>query len=130
MTIHFQTPPPAALPIERPVALAELFQLLGDKTRLSILMRLADGEWNVSALCRDLNLPQPTVSHHLSLLRINGLVVNRRDGKQVYYSLPGHDSPAGPVLTFRAGGLTVRVSDDAATPQPTARQADAVQAPN
>ena len=113
MSIHFQasadSEPPAVQP--RLEGLAELFQLLGDKTRLSILMRLAEGEWNVSTLCRDLNLPQPTVSHHLSLLRINGLVVNRRDGKQVYYALAGDDQAGGAVLAFRVGALTVRVSD-------------------
>ena len=52
--------------------LANLFRLLSDRTRLNILMLLADGERNVTSLCEQLRLPQPTVSHHLSLLRRGG----------------------------------------------------------
>ena len=62
--------------------LSSLFRLLSDKTRLSILMRLSDGERNVTTLCEELALPQPTVSHHLGLLRMNNVVGNRRHGKQ------------------------------------------------
>jgi DNA-binding transcriptional ArsR family regulator len=69
--------------------LVGLFRLLSDKTRLNILMLLAKGERNVSSLCDELGLPQPTVSHHLGLLRMSNLIANRRDGKQVYYDLNG-----------------------------------------
>ncbi|HEY8667219.1 MAG TPA: metalloregulator ArsR/SmtB family transcription factor [Tepidisphaeraceae bacterium] len=67
--------------------LTSVFRLLSDKTRLNILMLLAHGERNVSSLCAELKLPQPTVSHHLGLLRMSNLIGNRRDGKQVYYEL-------------------------------------------
>ena len=69
--------------------LTNLFQLLSDKTRLRVLMLLADGERNVTALCESLDLPQPTVSHHLGLLRVHNIIGNRRNGKQVYYFLNG-----------------------------------------
>ena len=69
--------------------LVGLFRLLSDKTRLNILMLLAKGERNVSSLCDQLKLPQPTVSHHLGLLRMSNLITNRRDGKQVFYELDG-----------------------------------------
>jgi DNA-binding transcriptional ArsR family regulator len=49
-------------------------------------MLLADGERNVTNLCEALKLPQPTVSHHLGLLRMSNIIGNRRDGKQVFYS--------------------------------------------
>src|SRR5437016_2851452 len=67
--------------------LVGLFRLLSDKTRLNILMILAKGERNVSSLCEELALPQPTVSHHLGLLRTKNLISNRRNGKQVFYGL-------------------------------------------
>lgn len=67
--------------------LTSLFRLLSDKTRLNILLILAMGERNVTSLCEALHLPQPTVSHHLGLLRMHNVISNRRDGKQVYYSL-------------------------------------------
>jgi len=69
--------------------LVAVFRLLSDKTRLNILMLLAAGERNVSSLCDELRLPQPTVSHHLGLLRMSNLITNRRDGKQVFYELDG-----------------------------------------
>jgi DNA-binding transcriptional ArsR family regulator len=64
-----------------------LFRLLSDKTRLNVLLSLARGERNVTSLCEELGLAQPTVSHHLGLLRGHNLLANRRRGKQVFYSL-------------------------------------------
>jgi len=69
--------------------LRSVFHLLSDKTRLKTMMLLAEGERNVTTLCEALNLPQPTVSHHLGLLRGKNLVNHRRQGKQVFYSLNG-----------------------------------------
>src|SRR5688572_13187766 len=69
--------------------LTSLFRLLSDKTRLNILLILADGEKNVTDLCERLRLPQPTVSHHLGLLRMSNIIGNRRSGKQVFYTLNG-----------------------------------------
>ena len=67
--------------------LVNTFRLLSDKTRLNILFLLSEGERNVSSLCAELKLPQPTISHHLGLLRVNNVISNRRHGKQVFYSL-------------------------------------------
>jgi DNA-binding transcriptional ArsR family regulator len=67
--------------------LTSLFRLLADKTRLNILMALARGERNVSSLCDELQLSQPTVSHHLGLLRASNVIANNRRGKQVFYAL-------------------------------------------
>jgi DNA-binding transcriptional ArsR family regulator len=75
--------------------LVGLFRLLSDKTRLNILMILAKGERNVSSLCEELGLPQPTVSHHLGLLRTKNLISNRRNGKQVFYGLNGRIEAVG-----------------------------------
>lgn len=70
-----------------PAILSQLFKLLSDKTRLQIVFILAAGESNVTDLCKELKLPQPTVSHHLGLLRMNRVIANKRKGKQVVYSL-------------------------------------------
>jgi len=64
---------------------SEVFRLLSDKTRLSLLLLLASGEHNVGQLCAKLELPQPTVSHHLALMRMSGLLSKRRNGKQMIY---------------------------------------------
>ena len=90
--------------------LSSLFRLLSDKTRLSILMRLSDGERNVTTLCEELALPQPTVSHHLGLLRMNNVVGNRRHGKQVFYALHGSsDFGNGNVMEFGLQNLMIQV---------------------
>jgi DNA-binding transcriptional ArsR family regulator len=83
--------------------LTTLFRLLSDKTRLNILMLLAQGERNVTTLCQELGLPQPTVSHHLGLLRMNNIIGNRRNGKQVFYNLDGR------VDTNDGTGLSLKV---------------------
>jgi DNA-binding transcriptional ArsR family regulator len=67
--------------------LCQLFHLLSDKTRLQIVMMLAEGERDVTSLCKELHLAQPTVSHHLGLLRMNRVIINKRNGKRVIYAL-------------------------------------------
>jgi ArsR family transcriptional regulator len=67
-------------------SLSEVFKLLADCSRLKILLALArDGEMHVSALCDLLGQSQPAVSHHLTLMRMSGLVGYRRDGKHNFY---------------------------------------------
>ncbi|GIW79131.1 MAG: hypothetical protein KatS3mg105_0938 [Gemmatales bacterium] len=69
-------------------SLTQIFKLLADESRLRILLALADEpELNVSSLCQILQQTQPAVSHHLTLLRMTGLVGYRRDGKHNYYRL-------------------------------------------
>ena len=95
-------------------SLVGLFRLLSDKTRLNILMLLAKGERNVTSLCGELSLPQPTVSHHLGLLRMSNLIANRRAGKQVFYELDGRVEAAdGKSLSVRVDGYQVRIGSPA-----------------
>ncbi|MDP9175261.1 MAG: metalloregulator ArsR/SmtB family transcription factor [Planctomycetota bacterium] len=90
--------------------LTNLFRLLSDKTRLNILLSLADGERNVSSLCEELQLPQPTVSHHLGLLRVNNLIANRRRGKQVFYAINGLiNLSEGPTLDLGVENFGVKI---------------------
>jgi ArsR family transcriptional regulator len=71
--------------------LARGFKALADPTRLAIVNRLAGaGEVCVCELVPDFQLSQPTVSHHLRILRDAGLVQARRRGTWAYYRLvPG-----------------------------------------
>lgn len=69
-------------------ALAARFKALADPTRVAIVNRLAGaGEVCVCAFVGDLGLSQPTVSHHLRILREAGLVEARRAGTWMYYRL-------------------------------------------
>jgi DNA-binding transcriptional ArsR family regulator len=80
--------------------LCQLFHLLSDKNRLRIVLILAQGERNVSELCDELDLAQPTVSHHLGLLRMNGVIVPKRQGKRVIYTLDPTGKVSGGKLKF------------------------------
>ncbi len=66
---------------------ARLFSALGDETRIRIVKLLSEGEQNVDDLTRLLDVSQPTISHHLRVLRENGLVQSEKRGRSIYYSL-------------------------------------------
>ena len=89
--------------------LTMLFRLLSDKTRLQIVMLLANGERNVTSLCEELKLPQPTVSHHLGLLRMNRLITPKRQGKQVIYALDTAGKQGSGKLKFSSPPYSVTV---------------------
>lgn len=92
---------------------ATICEALANATRLRLLLELAGGEVTVGDLCRRLRVPQPLVSHHLGVLRANGLARGRREGHSVRYSLTADQEPAGPaeflVRLASVGGVTVSV---------------------
>lgn len=78
-------------PEEELYDLAELFKVFGDSTRIRILFVLFEAEVCVCDLAQTLNMTQSAVSHQLKILKQSKLVKNRREGKQIFYSLAdGH----------------------------------------
>ena len=67
--------------------LAELFKVFGDTTRIRILYVLFEAEMCVCDIAQILNMTQSAISHQLRVLKQARLVRNRREGKQIYYSL-------------------------------------------
>jgi DNA-binding transcriptional ArsR family regulator len=67
--------------------MAKFYKVLGDETRLKILYALSQKERCVSDLVDILDMSQSSVSHQLRILRDNGQVRTRRDGRNIYYSL-------------------------------------------
>lgn len=67
--------------------LAQTLSILGDNSRLSIVVYLLDKEANVSEITKESKLSQPLVSHHLRLLRDARILKTEKKGKCVYYSL-------------------------------------------
>ena len=67
--------------------LAELFKIFGDSTRIKILYVLLEREMNVTEISTKLEMTQPAISQQLRLLKSNGLVRYRREGKSLIYSL-------------------------------------------
>ncbi len=69
------------------VDMAEIFKLLGDPSRLKIVMALRIKELCVGDLSALMEISQSGVSHQLSLLKKNRIVQSRREGKMIYYAL-------------------------------------------
>ncbi len=74
-------------PQEMTEALAELYKVFGDVTRIKILYVLLKAELCVCDLAEVVGMTQSAISHQLRVLKQMKLVKNRRDGKTVYYSL-------------------------------------------
>ncbi len=67
--------------------LADLFKIMGHPDRIRIIEELGHGEKDVNTLVDQLELPGPRVSQHLSLMRANRIVEERREGRHHYYHL-------------------------------------------
>ena len=86
-------PPPAAVEIDPARLRAAAGQavgalkLLGNEDRLLLLCQLAEGEKCVSDLETLVGIGQPTLSQQLGVLRTEGLVSTRRDGKKIFYQI-------------------------------------------
>jgi DNA-binding transcriptional ArsR family regulator len=94
----------APLAEDQAVELAKVFKALGDPVRLRLLSMIASragGEVCVCDLTPAFDLSQPTISHHLKLLREAGLIASERRGTWVYYRLL-------PEMTDRLAGILTR----------------------
>lgn len=66
----------------------DFFKVLADETRLRCLFLIFEHrELCVCELIHALNLPQSKISRHLSIIRLNGLINQRREGQWVFYSI-------------------------------------------
>jgi DNA-binding transcriptional ArsR family regulator len=98
--MNVATPPSA-------VALAaKLFRGFSDPTRLAILTELADGELRVTDLQQRLGGSQANISGHVSCLKDCGLVVDRPQGRQVFYRIAAPEV----VRLLRAGEEVLALS--------------------
>ena len=65
----------------------EIFQGLANPTRIAIVEALRDGELSAGTLIEKLGIEQANASQHLAVLRAKQIVVNRKVGNQVFYSI-------------------------------------------
>ena len=70
---------------------AVIFKAFCDENRIRILQLLRGGEKCACRLLEELNITQPTLSHHMKILCDSGIVVGRKEGKWMHYSI----SPEG-----------------------------------
>ena len=67
--------------------IATIFKAFCDENRIRILQLLLDGEKCACRLLEEMNITQPTLSHHMKILCDSGIVVGRKEGKWIHYSL-------------------------------------------
>ncbi|MEZ4490876.1 MAG: metalloregulator ArsR/SmtB family transcription factor [Cyanobacteriota/Melainabacteria group bacterium] len=67
--------------------LSDLFRVLANSRRVQIVDELRHGERDVSSLENLLELPQSAISKHIAVLRSHRIVVERREGRSVFYRL-------------------------------------------
>lgn len=67
--------------------ISQIFKVLGDPTRISILLLLEQSEMNVTTIAENLSMEQSAVSHQLKVLKDVRVVKARREGKSKIYSL-------------------------------------------
>jgi len=63
----------------------QVFFALGDGNRTKILELLKNEELCVSDICKRFDITQPSISHHLDILKRSGLVTSEKRGREVYY---------------------------------------------
>ena len=90
MRVHVATKPAPPLLLEltdgQTAELAELLRLLGEPTRLRILLACLAQPASVGEFAARLGIPRSLVSHHLRMLRASRFLGSRRNGKQIIYS--------------------------------------------
>lgn len=66
---------------------AVIFKAFCDENRIRILQLLSDGEKCACKLLEEMNITQPTLSHHMKTLLDSGIVEGRKEGKWMHYSI-------------------------------------------
>lgn len=67
--------------------IASMFKAFCDENRLQILELLRDGERCACSILDEMQITQPTLSHHMKILCDSGVVVGRKEGKWMHYSI-------------------------------------------
>jgi DNA-binding transcriptional ArsR family regulator len=73
--------------LEREAKIADILKALAHPTRVKILKYLSDGEKCVKDIWQELNIPQPTVSQHINIIKNAGIISFRKDGVKTCYKI-------------------------------------------
>ncbi|MGB9838144.1 ArsR/SmtB family transcription factor [Methanothermobacter sp.] len=85
---------------------AEALKALADPTRLRIVHLLSEGELCVCEIMAALEKPQPTISHHLNILKRAGFLKAEKRGVWVHYSLGNEELPSMINQLINKGGIS------------------------
>lgn len=85
---------------------ARVFKAFCDENRLQILELLRTGEKCACVLLENLDISQPTLSHHMKILCESGVVVGRKEGKWTHYSISSEGAEAAQNLLAKLTVVT------------------------
>ena len=85
--------------------MALIFKAFCDENRIRILKMLRSGEKCACKMLDELNVTQPTLSHHMKILCDSGIVLGRKEGKWMYYSISAEGAKG---VNIRPKGITSR----------------------
>lgn len=88
--------------------LAVIFKAFCDENRIRITKLLRSGEKCACKLLEEINVTQPTLSHHMKILCDSGVVVGRKEGKWTHYSI----SPDGAEYAVQCLKALMIIDDD------------------
>ena len=92
--------------------MAVVFKAFGDENRIRILQLLGSGEKCACKLLEEINISQPTLSHHMKILCDSGVVEGRREGKWMHYSICPAGSDAAVKYLKILTNVTCRDTDE------------------
>ena len=84
-----------------------IFKAFCDENRIRILQLLSTGEKCACKLLEEINVTQPTMSHHMKILCDSGIVIGRKEGKWMHYSI----SPEGKKYALQCFESLTKVND-------------------
>ncbi len=96
--------------------LRAFFEGLADFHRMKMIDLLLEREMNVTAICAHFAMRQPSVSHHLSVLKKGGIVKTRRRGKEILYSVNRKYTSSVMTYYFARFGFMVKDVGDVERP--------------
>lgn len=96
---------------------ATIFKAFCDENRVRILQLLSSDEKCACRLLEEIDVTQPTLSHHMKILCDSGIVTGRKEGKWMYYSI----SPEGKEYALRCFE-TLTKTDDSEGDQPCCKK--------
>lgn len=88
----------------------QIFHALSDKTRLKILELLKKQEVCVADICKQFKMTQPSISHHLDVLKRAELVESEKRGREVYYKFKKGTIVDCCCTQFKAFDIEIKIS--------------------
>lgn len=92
--------------------LAEIFKAFCDENRIRILRLLLSGEKCACKLLEEIDISQPTLSHHMKILCDSGVVVGRKEGKWMHYSVSHEGAEAAVKYLKKLTTITSSETDE------------------